>query len=249
MEILQERYGKYMNIFICDNNAKQAAICENKLMKLAQKYDIQLKIKVFPSGDALLFESESILEHIDLIYLDIHIPGTNGLQTASKLRKMDYLGDIVFYTFDTNHAIDGYDVAALHYMIKDSISEQKFEDVFMRAFNRKQNRKQEMILLTCAGESRYIPLQDIFYFEINKRIITVNYIKGTFEFYSTMARMEEQLFGKGFVRSHKSFLVNLHHVRSIDSSKIILENEESLPVGKKYYSDNLKDISNVNTTR
>lgn len=53
------------------------------------------------------------------------MPGTNGLQTASKLRKMDFQGDIVFYTFNTDHAIDGYDVSALHYVIKDIISDKK----------------------------------------------------------------------------------------------------------------------------
>ena len=235
-----------MNIFICDNCAEQAAICENKLMQLAQQHDIRLKTRVFPTGDALLFEAEPILGNIDLIYLDIQMPGSNGLQTASKLRKMDFQGDIVFYTFNADHAIDGYDVSALHYVIKDIISDKKFEEIFWRAFHRKQRREQEMLVLTCAGESRCIPLQDIIYFEVNQRIVTVHYTKGSFEFYSTMMRMEEQLFGKGFVRSHKSFLVNMRWIRAVDSNKVTLDTEESLPVGKKYYSDNLRDLGVIN---
>ena len=237
-----------MNVFICDNSAEQATICENKLMRLAQKCDLRLKTKVFPTGDALLFEAEPMLGHIDLIYLDIQMSGTNGLQTASKLRQMGFLGDIIFYTFDAGHAIDGYDVSALHYVIKDITSDQKFDEIFWRAFDRKQHREQEMLILTCAGESRCIPLQDIFYFEVNQRIVTIHYTKGSFEFYSTMMRMEEQLYGKGFVRSHKSFLVNLRWIRAVDSNKVTLDNEESLPVGKKYYADNLKNLGSINKT-
>lgn len=234
-----------MNIFICDNCTEQAALCEKQLMQLAQKYNIRLKTNVFPSGDALLFGVEPILGQIDLIYMDIRMPGTDGLETADRLRKMDFLGDIIFFTFDADHAIAGYDVSALHYLIKDITSGQKFEEVFCRALQRKQRREQEMLVLTCAGESRCIPLQDIFYFEVKLRIITAHYTKGSFEFYSTMMRMEEQLYGKGFVRMHKSFLVNLRWIHSVDIDKVTLDNKESLPVGKKYYSSNLKDLSRI----
>ena len=75
---------------------------------------------------------------------------------------------------------------------------------------------------------------------------SIHYTKGSFEFYSTMMRMEEQLYGKGFVRSHKSFLVNLRWIRAVDSNKVTLDNEESLPVGKKYYADNLKKLAKEN---
>lgn len=234
-----------MNIFLCDSCAAQAEVCENKLIQLARRHDIRLKTRVFPSGDALLFEAEAMLAHIDLIYLDIHLSGMDGVQTASKLREMGFEGDIVFYTFDTDRAIDGYDVSALHYMIKDATNDQKYEEIFQRALRHKRRREQEMLVLTCAGESRCLPLQDILYFEVTLRIITVHHTKGSFEFYSTLARMEEQLYGKGFLRVHKSFLVNMRYIRTVDSYQVVLDNGKSLPVGKKYYSNNLRNLGDL----
>lgn len=237
-----------MNIFVCDSCVEQAETCENKLIQLARKADIPLKSKVFSSGDALLFEAEPLLHQIDLIYLAVEISDTNGLQIADKLREMGYLGDIVFYTMDTTRAIEGYDVSALHYLLKDSTSDAKFAEVFHRALQRKEHREQEMLVLTCAGDSRYIPLRDIYYFEVNLRIITVYYRQDCFEFYSTMAQMEEQLYAKGFVRTHKSFLVNIRWIRSVNTNQIVLDTGEVLPVGKKYYTDNLKDITGIAET-
>lgn len=234
-----------MNIFICDSCVEQATICANKLLQLARKADIPLMTKVFLSGDALLFEAEPLLAQIDLIYLAVMIADGNGLQIADKLREMGYWGDIVFYTMDPSRAIEGYDVSALHYLIKDSTSDAKFEEVFHRALRRKERREQEMLILTCAGDSRYIPLQDIYYFEVNLRIITVHYRQDSFEFYSTMAQMEEQLYDKGFVRIHKSFLVNIRWIRSVNNNQVVLDTGDVLPVGKKYYSTNLKDITGI----
>lgn len=57
-----------------------------------------------------------------------------------------------------------------------------------------------------------------------------------------MMRMEEQLFNKGFIRTHKSFLVNKQYIRSIDSTRVLLDTGEELPIGKRYYAESLKNI-------
>ena len=85
-------------------------------------------------------------------------------------------------------------------------------------------------------------MEDIRYFEIQQRIVTVVYAKERFEFYSTMMRLEEQLFNRGFVRTHKSFLVNKRYIHSIDSARVLLDSGEDLPVGKRYYADSLASI-------
>ncbi len=133
-------------------------------------------------------------------------------------------------------------MSALHYVVKDQTSAEKFEEIFLRALARKQRRESEVLVLTCAGESRCVPLESIRYFEIQQRIVTVYYDEEQFEFYSTMMRMEEQLFNKGFVRTHKSFLVSKRYIRSIDSARVLLDTGEELPVGKRYYAESLKSI-------
>ena len=231
-----------MNIFICDDNAEQSSLCKQAILRLSRQHGIHAKIKAFPSGDAMLFEAGDVYATLDLVYLDIHMPGQNGMETAKRLREIGYLGDIVFFTVSPDFAIAGYDVSALHYMVKNKTTDEKFEEIFLRACERKARRESEVLVLTCAGESRCIPVEDIRYFEIQQRIVTVVYAKERFEFYSTMMRLEEQLFNRGFVRTHKSFLVNKRYIHSIDSARVLLDSGEELPVGKLYYADSLASI-------
>lgn len=232
-----------MNIFICDDSAEHTTLCKKALLRLSAEHGIHARVKTFPSGEALLFEAEDVFANVDLIYLDIRMPGPDGLETARRLRALGYLGDIVFFTVSSDFAIEGYDVSALHYVVKDRTTADKFEEIFLRACERKQHRESEVLVLTCAGESRCVPVETIRYFEIQQRIVTVVYGKERFEFYSTMMRLEEQLFDKGFVRTHKSFLVNKRFIRSIDSTRVLLDSGEELPVGKRYYSESLKSIA------
>ena len=234
-----------MNIFICDDSPEHASLCKKTLLRLSERHGVHLKIRTFPSGDALLFEAEDTFAGVDLVYLDIRMPGLDGMETAKRLRAMGYPGDIVFFTVSPDFAIAGYDVDALHYVVKEKTSAEKFEEIFLRACERKSRRDSEVLVLTCAGESRCVPVESIRYFEIQQRIVTVYYEKERFEFYSTMMRLEEQLFDKGFVRTHKSFLVGKRFIRSIDSARVRLDTGEELPVGKRYYADSLKRIGAV----
>lgn len=231
-----------MNIFICDDSAEHISLCKKTLAILSSRHGIHASIKTFPSGEALLFEAEDAYATLDLIYLDIRMPGLDGIAAAKRLREIGYLGDIVFFTYTPDFAIDGYDVSALHYVVKDKTTPEKFEEIFLRACERKTRRESEVLVLSCAGESRCVPVEDIRYFEIQQRIVTVYYGGESFEFYSTMMRLEEQLFDKGFVRTHKSFLVGKRYIRSIDSTRVLLDTGEELPVGKRYYADSLASI-------
>ena len=85
-------------------------------------------------------------------------------------------------------------------------------------------------------------LSDINYFEVQNRIITVHYESGSFEFYSTMSKIEESLFGKGFVRIHRAYLVARRYIQTITSGEVKLLNGVSLPVGGRY-SANLQEIN------
>ena len=87
-----------MNIFICDDSAEQISLCKKTLQRLSTEHGVHTSIQTFPSGEALLFEAEDSYASLDLIYLDIRMPGLDGIATAKRLREIGYLGDIVFFT-------------------------------------------------------------------------------------------------------------------------------------------------------
>lgn len=224
-----------MQILICDDDAVFAEQCRSSLLALAQKHGVDASIDTVASGQLLLFHLEAQYARADLIYLDYHMPELNGIETARTLRAHNIAADIVFYTVDDSHAIEGYDVEALHYVVKNRTDGAKFEEIFLKAVNRVRKRSQELLTLTCAGERRNIAIDDISYFEVFKRIITVHYGRGeTFEFYSTLSRLEEMLFGSGFLRIHSSYLVSQKHIHLTTTQSVAMKDGALLPIGRAY---------------
>ena len=95
-------------------------------------------------------------------------------------------------------------------------------------------REEEILTLTCAGETRSIPLNNIHYFEVVQRIITVHYGGETFEFYSTMGKLENLLTKKGFARIHRAYIAALRHIASMKNNEVVMRDGTRLPVGRTY---------------
>ncbi len=233
-----------MLVWICDNQQKWAASVEKQLALLSAKHNVDISSRRFSSTEALLYEIEDYIDEVDLIYMDIHMPGLNGMLAARELRKLKVRAAIVFFTENEDYVYQAFDVEALHYILKGKTTSGKFEEVFLRAKDRyEQKNNVEVLLLQCAGEQRRIPIRDIHYFSILKRIVTVHYgYRGqdTFEFYSTLGKIEESLDAKGFVRTHKSFIVAAKEIKSVTSSAVTLRSGEVLPCGRSFYSQYMK---------
>lgn len=188
----------------------------------------------------LLLFKDTKYAKTDLIYMEARIDGQSGFEVAADLRANGYVSDIIFYTMDEADAIKGYDVEALHYLLKYKTDPQKFDRVFLKAVKRNQKREVEMISLACAGVHKNIPIDDILYFEVHNRITTVVYLVDNlyekFEFYSSLSKIEEFLRGKGFERIHGSYLVARKYVREKNRNNIIMSDEAVLPIGRTYMS-------------
>ncbi|MEO2683282.1 LytR/AlgR family response regulator transcription factor, partial [Clostridium butyricum] len=82
---------------------------------------------------------------------------------------------------------------------------------------------------------KYIKTNDILFFEVNKRIVTVTYnLDEKIQFYSSIEKIEEQLKTKNFIRVHRSFVVNLRYIKDLKGNTITLLNDENIPIGIKY---------------
>ncbi|MGL4606624.1 MAG: LytR/AlgR family response regulator transcription factor [Eubacteriaceae bacterium] len=226
-----------MNIIICDDEQGQREKYKKQILALCQEKNITPILKVFESGKHLLFEAEDILNEIDLIYMDINMPGEDGVAIAERLRQIGFLGEIVFLTVVKHRVFEAFDVDAMHYIVKEVTSPQKFKEIFYKAVKKVEGRNQEVAVFTCAGETRTIPITDIRYFIVNKNIITVHYKDKTFEFYSTLGKLEELLFNKGFCRIHRTMLIALKEIAKLSYLNAILVNGEEIPVGRKYYKE------------
>lgn len=222
-----------MKIIICDSNEKDRALCENRVRAIAEKAGVPAALVSCSTGAQAIFDI-SDKKDADLIYIDVSLTDSNGLELARRLRAMDVKADIVFFTREKPPVFQAFDVEAMHYLIKDEVTDKKFEEVFLRAKRRSEKRSEETMLFSCAGEHVRVAISDILYFEVRNRIITVHYGDRTFEFYSTLAKIEELLCGRGFIRTHKAFLVAEKYIWEVFQDTIRLSNGELLPIGGRF---------------
>ncbi len=225
-------------IIICDDREADRKKYSRLINKFAARQNLEIEIVMFESGKALLFEMEGNRQDVDIIFLDIHMPGIDGMEVAKKLREFNYRGEIIFLTVSQDHILDAFDVGAFHYIIKDQCTMRRFEEILLNGIEKAREREKEYICFTGGGESINILLASIRYFEVTNRIITVHYEEDkAFGFYSTMGKLETRLRGYGFVRVHRSFLVSIAHIEVLLYGKVKLRGGVEVPVGRSYYQE------------
>ncbi|MCD7946934.1 MAG: LytTR family DNA-binding domain-containing protein [Oscillospiraceae bacterium] len=224
-----------MKIAVCDDELEISTKCADFVTQLAKKHDLSVDVQVYSTGEALLFDMEDVARRPDLLYLDINMPGMKGIEVADTLQANGAETAVIFLTVSKAHMLQAFDVHAFHYLVKEDTDERRFEKIFLDAAARIQKKKQEVITVSCAGESRIIPVEDIRYFEVKDYILTVYYQNESFEFYSTLGKVEEALLGHGFLRIHRSFLVAKSSIRKVSRKEVELAGGVTLPVGRSYW--------------
>jgi len=225
-----------MKFFLCDDNQKVLDFYEQKLKFLCDKHSVDFECFLYASGEKMLADFKKQDSFFGVVFLDIRMPEMDGMTLAKKLRDYGCQSEIIFITISEAHFLSAFDVGAFNYVVKGKTSDRRFEEIFLRAVASAREKDQDFIVFSSNGEHRSIPAKSIYYFEVLKRIITVHYVGGDFDFFSTMEKLENQLFSLGFVRVHRSYLVLAQQIESLTYTTLKLRNGTVLPVGRKYYN-------------
>lgn len=230
-----------MNIIICDTDKAKRSYCKERILQVSAENKIPVTVSSQETGEQVLFNVAENGETA-IVYIDVSLVDMDGIKFAEKLRKEQEDIDIVFFTEDKSRVFEAFDVDALHYLVKNEISTDKFDEVFLKAINRARRNLDEKMIFSCAGEYRRVSVADIKYFEVMNRIITVHYNDESFEFYSTISKIEEALFNRGFHRTHRSFLVAEKYIETASKNEVKLIDGTVIPVGRHYWNA-IKELS------
>ena len=170
----------------------------------------------------------------DILLLDIQMGGQNGVELAKEIRKSDTKLSIIFITGFVDYMSAGYDVSALHYLIK-PINENKLFEVLDKA-QKSLEKESEFLTLTINRKDIFIPLHDIIYIESSLNYININTIKEQYKIKMSLTEIEDKL-GGGFFKCTRSFIVGLRYVHVITKKEIILTTGVSVPLGRGLYDD------------
>ncbi|MEG0179008.1 MAG: LytTR family DNA-binding domain-containing protein, partial [Oscillospiraceae bacterium] len=189
-----------ISICLCDDNYILIDKYKAMLLDIANKSNIQISLKTFTSGEQLLFYLSDNPNDAEIIYLDVLMNGINGIETGKKLRELGCKAEIIFLTSCESYVYDSFDINPLYYILKDSSSPEKFNAVFLRAVELTLSKSNDAFMCEAKSIVKKIPLKDIIYFEVRNRIVTVYFNKTSFDFYSTIESIEQELAPKHFIR-------------------------------------------------
>lgn len=215
-----------ITIAICDDDNSQISA----LKKMLTEWNSCTVISEYNSAEQFLFNYPDT--SCDLLLLDIEMGDMNGMELAGKLRDSGDMLPIIFITGFSEHIGDGYDVEALHYLLKPVDKKKLFQVLDRYACRHKLDNK---IILPSGDESVLIASDDIVYLEAfgKKTQVTLNDGK---EIICTcgLGAVSEKL-GQGFVSCHRSYVVNLGFISSVSKNEITIDNGEKIPISRRLY--------------
>jgi len=232
-----------VRIGVCDDEKNIRELISNKIKKEYPNSEIVF----FKSGEELLLESKDI----DILLLDIQMPGRNGIEIARELRKKNKKTILIFVTAMEDYVFEAFDVNAFNYIVK-PFNDNRFMDVLNKAINEynssgETEQETRYVMVSNKGMHTKVKLDEIIYAEVFNRKVVIHKIDEEIEYYGKMSELES-LAGESFFRSHRAYLINFKYVEKYDAKTIYMEKGKVL-MAKKNYPEFVKKYMKYNQRR
>lgn len=199
-------------IAIIDDEQAGRQLLTDHVLRYADERGLHLETVQFESGVQFL---EHYAHNFELVFLDIEMPGMDGMQTAKELRGMDEDVCIIFVTNLARYALRGYEVNAFDFLVK-PVPYAGFAMRFERALrNVERFREEKRVLLQFDGVMKKLGVSEIAYLESNGAYLLYHTSVGLSRVRGTLKAAEQELSGDGFLRCNHGYLVNLRYVTDV----------------------------------
>jgi DNA-binding LytR/AlgR family response regulator len=216
-----------INCIIVDDEPLAAALLEKHISRIDH-----LKL-VGKAENAMNAYQLLQMKSVDLMFMDIQMPHLTGIDFLRSLSKKP---PTILTTAYRDFAIEGFELEAVDYLLKPITFERFFKSVERVLRNRIDSQK-DFIIIKTEGMNRKVLIQEIAYFESQGNDIkTVLVSNESMVSKSTMTYLESVLSGKGFIRIHRSFMINSQLVTAFNTNEIML-GIHHIPVGRSYKSE------------
>ena len=219
-----------MRVVLCDDEPGYRRLIYDKILQDGFVHDYEVEVAEYGGGRELL-EALDRGEYADVFFLDVHLEqgGDDGIRLGRELRRRGQDGLIVYVTGFMDYVQLGYEVKAFRYLLKSQI-EQMLPRVLRDI---RQELEGEEFSFRMGGETVCLDRRKILYLESSVRTLRLVSLEGEYRFYGSLDKIQEDL-GEGFLRCHRSFLVNIGQVVSFSGSQIVLQGGVEIPVSRSY---------------
>lgn len=223
------------NIAICDDDQTTLLKMKDYLKDFEQLFCVDL----YSSGEALLTSEKCY----DFIFLDIDMKGISGIDTARILRKKDRKAKIIYVTAYEDFRDHAFSVHAFAYLVK-PVSKERIQAILREALEYTEvcDGGPSLCFHTDQGLLD-ITIRDICYFEYQNRKLRMVTVSGEYWITDSIHNMAQRMEAYGFLMPHKSFIVNLYHIKNLKGYDIFMTDGSILPLSQKKSADFRKRLT------
>ena len=173
---------------------------------------------------------------VDTVFLDIAMPGLDGLELAAVLRQFREPPGVVFVTAHMEHAVDAFDLAAVDYLLK-PVREQRLREAVRRACDTGAPDTEDTVPVERGGVTRFVRRSDVRYVEAHGDYARLHTHDGTHLVRLPLTSLEQRWGEYGFLRIHRSLLVARAHIKLLRTDEgrcTVLVDDVELPVSRRH---------------
>lgn len=219
-----------MKIGICDDNPIYLNYLTNTTNDYFSSVSNITLTSIAPCELSQQIESQAF--SYDLLVMDIEMGAFNGIEFAKAINQFCPSCIIIFISNHLHFATQVYDTKHVYFVFKPEVS-QRLPKALQTAYDLYNEHYKTNLLIKYQGTEHVIPQSEITHIEALGRYLIIHCDMTTYQCIETMKQIEQSLC-PSFVRSHKSFLVNLDHVRSISRKSCVLSTQETVPVSATF---------------
>ena len=218
-------------IVICEDDLSQRELLKGFLYKVFEEIQEDLDLIEFESGEEFLAAAKK--RPFTVVFLDIYMNGANGIEIARELRMSDSDCFLIFTTTSTDHALEGFRVRALHYLVK-PYNEKEISTLLDEILSRIPDSG-KYIDVKVNGSNIQIPFKNIIYAEHFSHMIHIHTTGGkemltrqSFEAFTASLKMDSR-----FYSCNRGIVINLEHAVDFDGSMFLMDDDNNIPVSRK----------------
>ena len=219
-----------LSIAVCDDAATDRDYLQALVRRWAAGREHTIQLALYPSAESFLFHYAED-KSVQILLLDIEMDKMDGVTMARTLRKDNDAVQIVFITGYSDYIADGYEVEALHYLMK-PVDEAKLFAVLDRAAE-KLRKNERVLTLELSVETVRLPVYQIRCAEVQGNYVTIH-TKADYTVKMTLSELEARL-DDNFFRLGRSALVNLGCVARVTRTAVTLNDGSILPLPRGAY--------------
>lgn len=219
-----------VRIAICEDEEVFAGLLREHLERFFAQKDIEVQISIYTSAKPLLHDFAAAGD-FDVLFMDINLNAReDGVKVSARIRERDSDIPIIFVTSLENRAIDGYDVGAFGFVVKNKLRD-KLPGLLDKLY--RQHFHKNTITIREKTVSHVVNVKDIFYAESEGRTTLVHIRSSVLHDMRSITAFSELLSKEDFVETHKSVFVNITCIKRVNENTVVLSDGSVLPVSRR----------------